>query len=276
MKTLLQDIRFGLRMLNKNPGFTAAAVGTLALGIAANTTIFSLMNGWMLRPPRIKDPASVVVIVSTDPAKGRWDWDRNAVSASDFVAWREQSHAFEDMVASEWSDFALTGVGEPERLGGERVSASYFQMQGVSPALGRTFLPGEDQPGHAQVVILSHGLWQRRFAADPKVVGKAVLLNGQSHTVVGVMPNSYRLGHYGPQLWTALVFAPEIVLPEARENRSLSVLARLKSGVSVETAKAELAALAQRSEQATPARARAGAPRPYRSNNTLPMSFGLP
>ena len=252
MKTLLQDIRFGLRMLNRNPGFTAAAVVTLALGIAANTTIFSLMNGWMLRPPRIKDPASVVVIVSTDPAKGRWDWDRNAVSASDFVAWREQSHAFEDMVASEWSDFALTGVGEPERLGGERVSASYFQMQGVSPALGRTFLPGEDQPGHAQVVILSHGLWQRRFAADPKVVGKAVLLNGQSHTVVGVMPNSYRLGHYGPQLWTALVFAPEIVLPEARENRSLSVLARLKSGVSVETAKAELAALAQRSEQAYP------------------------
>jgi putative ABC transport system permease protein len=256
MKTLPQDIRFGLRMLNKNPGFTAAAVVTLALGIAVNTTIFSVMNGWMLRPPRIKDPASVVVIVSTDPAKGGLGWDRNPVSAYDFVAWREQSHAFEDMVASELSDFALTGVGEPERLGGERVSASHFQMLGVSPALGRTFLPGEDEPGHAQVVILSHGLWQRRFAADPNVVGKAVLLNGQSHTVVGVMPSSYRLGYYGPQLWTALVFAPESVLPEARENRSLSVLARLKPGVSVETARAELATLARRSEQAYPGRSK--------------------
>ncbi len=252
MKTLPQDIRFGLRMLNKNPGFTAAAVVTLALGIAVNTTIFSVMNGWMLRPPRIKDPASVVVIVSTDPAKGGWDWDRKPVSATDFVAWREQSHAFEDMVASEWTDFALTGVGEPERLGGERVSASHFQMLGASPALGRTFLPGEDEPGQAQVVVLSHGLWQRRFAADPNVVGKSVFLNGQSHTVVGVMPSSYRLGYYGPQLWTALVFAPESVLPEARENRSLSVLARLKSGVSAETARAELAALARRSEQAYP------------------------
>jgi putative ABC transport system permease protein len=252
MKTLPQDIRFGLRMLNKNPGFTTAAVVTLALGIAVNTTIFSVMNGWMLRPPRIKDPASVVVIVSTDPAKGGWDWDRKPVSATDFVAWREQSHAFEDMAASELIDFALTGVGEPEQLAGERVSASYFQMLGVSPAVGRTFLPGEDQPGHAQVVILSDALWQRRFAADPNVVGKAVVLNGQSHIVVGVMPSSYRLGHYGPQLWTALVFAPESVLPQARENRSLSVLARLKSGVSVETARAELAALARRSEQAYP------------------------
>ena len=126
MKTLLQDIRFGLRMLRNNPGFTAAAVVTLALGIAVNTTIFSVMNGWMLRPPRIKDPLSVVVIVTTDPAKGGWDWDRKPVSAADFVAWREQSHTFEDMVASEWSDFALTGGGEPERLGGERVSASHF------------------------------------------------------------------------------------------------------------------------------------------------------
>ena len=106
METLLQDIRFGLRMLRKNPGFTAAAVVTLALGIAANTTIFSAVNGWMLRPPRIKDPASVVVIVTTDPAKGPgWGWDRQPVSAFDFVAWREQSHAFEDMVASEVERF---------------------------------------------------------------------------------------------------------------------------------------------------------------------------
>jgi putative ABC transport system permease protein len=253
METLWQDLKYGARMLRRNPGFTATAVVTLALGIAANTTIFSAVNGWMLRPPRIKDPASVVVIVTTDPAKGGWGWDRQPVSAFDFVAWREQSHAYEDMAASEWKPFALTGAGEPERLAGERVSANYFDVLGVSSALGRTFLPGEDQSGRHQVVILSHGLWQRRFGSNPRVLGEVVRLNGESHTVVGVMPSNYRLGVYGgPQLWTPLVFPPESVLPAARENRSLEVLARLKSGVSVETAKGEMAALAQRSEQTYP------------------------
>ena len=253
METLWQDLKFGARMLRRNPGFTATAVVTLALGIAANTTIFSAVNGWMLRPPRIKDPASVVVIVTTDPAKGGWGWDRQPVSAFDFVAWREQSRSYEDMAASEWSYLALTGAGEPERLAGERVSANYFDVLGVSTALGRTFLPGEDQPGRHQVVILSHGLWQRRFGSDPGVLGEVVRLDGESHTVVGVMPSSYRLGVYGgPQLWTPLVFPPEGVLPAAREKRSLEVLARLKSGVSVETAKAEMAALAQRAERTYP------------------------
>src|SRR6266403_405350 len=177
MEDFFMDVRFGARMLRKNPGFTAVAIVTLALGIAANTTIFSAVNGWMLRPPPIKDHASVVVILSTDPAKG-WGWDQNPVSAPDFIAWREQSHSFEDMVASQLSDFALTGEGDPERLEGMRVSASYFNLLGVSAALGRTFLPGEDQSGHDQVVILSDGLWQRRFGSNPKVVGEAVRLNG--------------------------------------------------------------------------------------------------
>ena len=253
MQTLLQDVRFGLRMLHKHPGFTATAVATLALGIAANTTIFSAVNGWMLRPPRIKDPASVVVIVTTDPAKAGWGWDRQPVSAFDFVAWREQSHAFEDMVASEGNDFALTGAGEPERLAGERVSANYFEVLGLSAALGRTFLPGEDQPGRDPVVILSDGLWQRRFGSSPNVLGTTLRLNGESHTVVGVMSSRYRLGVYGgPQLWTPLVFPPESVLPAARGDRTLRVLARLKSGVSIETAKAEMAAMAERSERTHP------------------------
>jgi putative ABC transport system permease protein len=252
METLLQDVRFGLRMLRKNPGFTAVAVVTLALGIAVNTTIFSAVNGWMLRRPRIKDPASVVIILTTDPARGEWGWDHKPVSAPDFVAWRQQSHAFEDMVASEWSDFSLTREGDPESLSGMRVSASYFQMLGVPPALGRTFLPDEDQPGHAQVVILSDALWQRRFSSNPKVVGTTVRLNDESCTVIGVMPSSYRLGVYGPQLWTPLVLAAESVLPAARGNRNLGVMARLRSGVSVETANAEMAVLAQRSEQTYP------------------------
>src|SRR6267142_3095509 len=139
IEDLFMDIRFGARMLRKNPGFAAVVIVTLALGIAANTTIFSMVNGWMLRPPNIKDPGRVVMILSTNPAKGL-GWDQNPVSAPDFIAWREQSHSFEDMVASQAKDFALTGEGEPEWCKGGRVSASYFQFLGVSAALGRIFL----------------------------------------------------------------------------------------------------------------------------------------
>lgn len=252
LETLFQDLRYGLRMLAKDPGFTLVAVVTLALGIAANSTIFSLVNGLMLRPPRIRDPGRVVAILTTDPAKGGYGWDQNPVSAPDFVGWREQSNSFDGMVASELNDFALTGEGEPERLVGMRVSADYFHILGVDAALGRTFLPGEDQAGHAQLVILSHGLWQRRFASDPKVIGKIARLNGESYTVAGIMPNRFRIGYYGPQLWTPLVFPPERLLPATRSAHSLSVLARLKPGVSVETANAEMATLAQRAEQTYP------------------------
>src|SRR6266849_1414997 len=217
------DVRFGARMLRKNPGFAAVVIVTLALGIAANTTIFSAVNGWMLRPPKIKDPSRVVMIFSTNPTKGL-GWDQNPISVPDFIAWREQNHAFEDMVASQGSDFALTGEGEPERLEGMRVSASYFNLLGVSAALGRNFLPGEDQPGNDQVVILSGGLWQRRFASNPKVLGETVRFNGDSYKVVGVLPRDYQLGHYGPQLWTPLAFPPLSVLPAAREDRSLGLM----------------------------------------------------
>lgn len=252
IEDFVMDLRFGVRMLRKTPGFTAVAVVTLALGVAANSTVFSMVSGWMLRPPRIQDPGQVVAILTTDPAKGSYGWDQNFVSPPDFVAWREQSQSFESMVATELTSFALTGAGEPEQLGGMRVSAGYFQVLGVAAALGRTFLPGEDQTGHTQVVILSHGLWQRRFAADPNVIGRTVRLNGETHTVAGVMPDGFRVGYYGPQLWTPLVFAPERLLPAGRTDRSLSVLARLNPGVSVETATAELASLAQSAEQAHP------------------------
>jgi predicted permease len=253
LEDFLTDIRFGMRMFRKIPGFTTVAVVTLAIGIAANTTIFSAVNGWMLRRPRIKDPARVVAILTTDPAKGGWGWDRQPVSPFDFVAWREQNKSFEDIAASEGTDFTLTGGAEPERLGGMRVSANYFDVLGVSAKLGRTFLPDEGQSGRNRVVILSHGLWQRRFGSDPNVIGKAVRLNAEGYTVVGVMSGSYRLGAYGgPQLWTPLVFPPESLRPEARGDRSLEVLARLKSGASVETARAEMMALALRSEQDHP------------------------
>lgn len=251
IEDLFMDVRFGARMLRKNPGFAAVTILTLAIGIAVNTTIFSAVNGWMLRRPRIKDPARVVVIVTTDPAKEGWGWDRQPVSAFDFVAWREQSRSFEAMVASEQEEFVLNGDGEPERVLGLQVSADYFHSLGVEAALGRTFLADEDQSGRNRVVILSHGLWQRRFGSNPNVMGEVVRLNGESYTVIGVMSSNYRIGVYsGPELWVPLVFPTESLLPTARGNRSLEVMARLKSGASVETARAEMVALAQRSEQA--------------------------
>lgn len=252
IEDLVMDVGFGARMLRKNPGLTAVAVVTLALGVAANSTIFSVVNGLMLRPPRIKDPGRVVAILTIDPAKGRYGWDQNPVSAPDFVAWREQSQSFEGMVASELNSVALTGEGEPERVGGMRVSADYFHLLGVDAALGRTFLPGEDQAGRTQVVILSHDLWQRRFTADSNVIGKTLRLDGERYTVAGIMPDRFRVGYFGPQLWTPLVLAPDRLLPAARTDRGLSVLARLKPGVSAEAAKAELATLAQRADQLAP------------------------
>jgi putative ABC transport system permease protein len=276
IEDFFMDVRFGARMLRKNPGFAAVAIVTLALGIAVNTTIFSAVNGWMLRRPRIKDPAKVVVILTTDPARGGWGWDRQPVSAFDFIAWREQSRSFEDMAASEGGNFALTGGGEPERLTGMRVSTNYFDLLGVSPALGRTFLSHENQSGRNLVVILSHGLWQRRFASNPQVIGEVVRLNGEGYTVVGVMSSSYRLGVYGgPELWTPLVFRAESLLPKARGNRSLEVMARLKSGASVETARAEIVALAQRSEQAHPGTSRGWSASAMSIQHYIADEFGI-
>src|SRR5260370_1885080 len=157
------------------------------------------------------------------------------------------------MGGGEPEEFVLSGEGEPQRVLGLRVSADYFHALGVEAALGRTFLADEDQSGRNRVVILSHGLWQRRFGSNPKVLGEVVRLNGEGHTVIGVMSSNYRIGVYGgPELWVPLVFPTESLLPTARRNRSLQVMARLKSGASGETARAEIEGLAPRSEQTHP------------------------
>jgi putative ABC transport system permease protein len=252
LETSFRDCRYALRMLGRERGFTGVAIVTLALGIGANSTIFTLVNGCMLRPPRIKEPGRVVAVLTTDPARGSWGWDQQAVSAPDFVAWREQSRSFENMVASELNSLALTGEGEPEQVVGMRVSADYFQLLGVDAARGRTFLTGEDQAGRADVVILSDGLWQRRFASDARVIGKTVSLDGARYTVAGIMPGGFRVGFDGPQLWVPLVLPPERLLPAERAERRLRVLGRLKPGVTVESAKAEVATLARRAEQVYP------------------------
>src|SRR5919199_6966163 len=184
MKILLQDLRYGLRMLLKNPGFTLVAVAALALGIGANSAIFSVVNSLLLRPLPFEQPGGLVQVWETIPQRGRFEVP---ASFPNFADWRDQNHVFEQMVAySDWS-FNLTGAAEPERIRGAVVSPEFFPALGIKPVLGRTLLPGEDQPGKDLSVVISRRLWQRRFNSDPAVVGKAVDLNGKSFTVVGVV-----------------------------------------------------------------------------------------
>ncbi len=251
LETLVQDLRYGARMLRKNPGFTFVTTATLALGIAINSSIFSLISAWWLKKPAVAEPDRVVAVVATNPARVV---ERGRSSAVDFLAWRTANHVFADLAAADpYHDFSLTGSGEPERLTGMRVTANYFGMLGVPAFLGRTFLPGEDQGGRDRVVILTHGLWQRRFASDPNIIRKTVALDGEKYLVIGVMPASFRQMAYLPRLWTPLVLASENPAANARDTRSLLLFGRLKSGVDLPRARAEMIALAHRAEQSYPA-----------------------
>ena len=251
LETLWQDLRYGTRMLRKNPGFTFVATATLALGIAVNTTIFSVINGWLLKKPAVTDPDRVVMVVSTNAARVV---ERGWVPAVDYLAWRDANHAFDSLAAAQaYQDFSLTGAGEPERLSGMRVTANYFRTLGVSAFLGRTFLPGEDQPGRDHVVVLTYGVWQRRFASDPNISGKTVALDGEQYVVIGVMPASFRQVEFLPKIWTPLALPSQELGAKARDARSCVLFGRLKTGITLEQARAEIAALAHRAEQAYPA-----------------------
>jgi len=246
-ETIMQDVRYGARMLRKNPGFTAVAAITLALGIAVNSTIFSVVSVLLLRKPAAADPDRVVALVATN---ARLAVARGRVSAADFRAWRAANHSFTDLAAADPDHiFSLTGAGDPERTAGMRVTTNYFDLLGVAPFLGRTFQPGEDQPGRNHVVLLSYGLWQRRFAADPNVAGKTVDLDDEKYEIIGVMPAFFRQVAYLARLWTPLDLTGNN-RPGARDNRSLIVFGRLRPGADADRANAEAAALAARAEQA--------------------------
>jgi putative ABC transport system permease protein len=244
IETLVQDLRYGLRTLANNPSFTAVTVITLALGIAANTTIFSLLSGVLLRKAPVRDPDRVTMILSTGRAEG-WDQNlQNPSSAPDFVAWRDGNHVFENMAATDpWKSFSLTGEGHPERIPGSRVSANYFDVLGVSAALGRTFLPGEDQPGRGQVVILSHELWKNRYDSDPQVMGKTLKLDGRDHTIIGIMPEAFKLWIFPARVWIPLVFSSDQLGPKGRESWPFYVFGRLKAGTTRQEAQAEMTTL---------------------------------
>ena len=244
-----QDLRYGLRTLIKNPGFTIVAVIALALGIGANSAIFSVVNAVLLRPLPYKNPDQLVVIWENATHLG---FPKDTPSPANFLDWRQQSTLFEGMAAFAERSFNLTGVGEPERLDGRRVSANLFEMLGVKPIVGRTFVPQEDQPG-TKVVLLNESLWKRRFGGDPAVVGRAVNLNGEPYTVVGVLPQTVRLptsGNWRDQVWVPLAFPSEEAA--SRGAHYLEVIARMKPGMTLPKAQAEMDTIAARLAQQYP------------------------
>jgi putative ABC transport system permease protein len=239
METLLQDMRYGARMLLMNPGFTVVAVITLALGIGANTAIFSVVNAVLLRQLPFQDPDRLVYIWY-NIRQGRPE----GASLPDFADWRGQSRSFESMTAFTGKTFNLTGVGEAERLDGLAVTADFFPLLSIRPAIGRGFLPEEDCPGAPGVVILSNGLWRRRFGSNPDVIGRAITLNGQDHIVVGITAPDL---HLPPEdLWVPLAMDPG---QARRRNNFLGVLGRLKPGVSLDQAQAEMNVISARLDQ---------------------------
>jgi len=245
METLLNDLRLAVRMLRKNPGFTSIAVLTLALGIAVNATMFSLVSAFLLRRPPGQQPERVAVVCSVDP-NGNFLPDTNPVSAPNYLAWREANHVFADLAAAdEYRAVSLTVQNQPEATRAAAVTTNYFSVLGVSPQLGRTFAEGEDQPGHSHVVILGHELWERRFGSDPAIVGRMVRLNREDWDVIGVMPANFKLLGFIPQLWTPLELKAGDQTAAARKNRSLYLFGRLRPGISVEQARAEMATLAR-------------------------------
>jgi predicted permease len=252
LHSVILDFRFGLRQLRKNPGFASVAVLTLALGIAVNATMFSLVSAFLLRRPPGQQPERVSVITSVSPTTA-FQADANPVSVPNYLAWRAANHVFANMAASdEYRTVNLTLQGRAEALRAAAVSANYFDVFGVSPQLGRTFSDQEDTSGLDHVVVLSHELWTRHFRSDPSLVGRTIRLNRVNYTVIGVMPPSFHLLGFTPQLWMPLVFTPADRTAAARKDHSLYLFGRLRSAVTLEEARAELVALARRGEESFP------------------------
>ncbi len=232
MNTLVHDLRYGIRTLRKSPGFTIVAILTLALGIGANTAIFSFVDGVLLKPLPYERPDELVFIWEKPPGSLR-----NGISAMNYLDWRTKSGSFESMAAMSGGSVTLSGVNEPQELRGSRVSASYFDILRSRPAMGRTFRPDEDQPGKEQVAVLSHKLWESRFGADAGIVGRSILLNGKPCTVIGVMPGGSAFDRSFTEIWMPLAFEPKNL---TRNFHWLRAVGRLKSGVSLEQAQAEM------------------------------------
>ena len=251
--SLIQDLRYGARMLLKHPGVTAIAVLTLALGIGANTAIFSVVNAVLLNPLPYKEPDRLVSLWEKVPTHGRW-----RASPANFFDWKKQNTVFQDVAAFSQSSMTLTGDGEPEQLVGTRVSSGYFSVVGVEPQLGRAFVPEEHEVGKGSVVILGHAFWQRRFGGDRNIINRTVTLNGNVHTVVGVMPSGIYpvspttngrivFDEQQQNFWLPMSFTSDWAA--VRAAHVLGVVARLKPGISTTQAAAEMDTLGARLEK---------------------------
>ncbi len=249
MTGLLQDLRYALRQLRKSPGFTAVAVGTLALGIGANTAIFSVVNGVLLRPLQFKDPGRLVRVWHVPPPKSFPGMTMFSVSAANYLDWERQNHVFERMAIYTFRGFTLTGGDKPEQVDGCAATSGFFSTLGVQPALGRVFLPEEDQPGHSNVVVLSHRLWQEHFGSNPGIVGQNIRMDGQSYLVAGVMPASFRFPDFA-QMWTPMAWTDQE--KAVRGEHHSVVIARLKPGMDLKQAQAEMNTISSRLEQQYP------------------------
>ncbi len=243
MQTLLQDLRYGLRMVAKNPGFSLITILTLAIGIGANTAMFSVVDSILLRPLPYPDSDRLVVVWEKPPGG-----TRNVVSAANFLDWRDQNRVFDNIVATANRSFNLTGKDQPERIQGMHVSWDFFEILGTKPLMGRSFIPDDDRPGAGRVAMLSSGLWQRKFGGDSNLIGTSLTVDGEHCTIIGVMPPSFRF--FGsPEMWMP------IALDRAQATRDfhwLVPLARLKRGVSVQQAGAEMEGIARNIERDYP------------------------
>ncbi|MGA8184931.1 MAG: ABC transporter permease, partial [Terriglobia bacterium] len=241
---LVADTRYGLRQLRRNPGFTTVAILTLAIGIGASTAIFSVVNGVLLHPLPYYKPDRLVAVLQ---GKGS-----GPVAPANLKDWQTRNRVFKSMGAAEWWEANLQGDGKPERLMALHLTPEVLRLLGVQPILGRVFSTEEGKAGCAHVVVLSYGLWQRRFGGDPGVLGSTVHLNGEPYTVIGMMPEGFKFAPYwatGAQIWAPLVLGDRVA---SRKGRSLRIFARLKDGVTLPQARADMANITRRLEQEYP------------------------
>jgi putative ABC transport system permease protein len=242
-ETLVQDLSYGVRLMLRTPGFTVIAVTALALGIGANAAIFSVVNAVLLRPLDYKDPDRLVTILH---------YGTGPVAVANYLDWRDQSRSFEAIGAADYWSPNLTGRDSPEHLRGLRVTQSVLPMLGIKPLIGRLFVPGEDQKGAEHEVILSYGLWQRRFSTDANVLGGTIALDGEAYTIIGVMPREFKFAPFWAthaELWAPNAFGERV---HNRGGNSLRIFARLKPGVTLAQARAEMATITARLEQQYP------------------------
>jgi putative ABC transport system permease protein len=226
MSALAHDLRYGIRTLRKNAGFSFVAVLALSLGIGANTAIFSVVNALMIRPLPYTNPEQVVMVWESSPRGNT----RNVISPANFLDWKAHNHVFETMSPVLPQLDILTGAGEPDEVPGFAVAASFFPLLGVKPELGRSFTVDEDKPGAARVVVLSRHLWETRFGSNPNIIGQSIALDSDSYTIIGVMPARFQWLNRKSEFWVPIQLDPARNY-RVRSGRYMQAVARLRPGV---------------------------------------------